>query len=144
MCFQSNAILLMLFHRNCSLAILHSHYCFLLCFSLSIQQCSINNDMLLENTKMTSVFSKASRLFLLCILAIMNLPEVWTIFWSNYLKKNMIGLCFQMSPSGHHSLSEFARVCESNFSNSMVSTSLMASKVTFNYQGNYCIEFVRD
>ena len=56
----------------------------------------------------------------------------------------MIGLCFQMSPSGHHSLSEFARVCESNFSNSMVSTSLMASKVTFNYQGNYCIEFVRD
>ena len=44
----------------------------------------------------------------------------------------------------HHSLSAFARVCESNFSNSMVSTSLKASMVAFNYQGNYCKEFVRD
>ena len=56
----------------------------------------------------------------------------------------MIGLCFQMSPSGHHSLSAFARVCASNVSNSMVSASLMASKVASKYQDNYCIEFVRE
>lgn len=99
----------------------------------STQQCSINNDiLLLENIKCHhSVFSKASSLILLCILAIMNLREVWTIFRSIW-KKYDRALFSDVSPLDiNHFWHSLDHVCTSIFSNSTVSSSLVASEMAF-------------
>lgn len=133
MYFQRNAILLMHFHQ-----LLPSNSPFTLLFCCvfpcgSTQQCSINNDiLLLENIKCHhSVFSKASSLILLCILAIMNLREVWTIFRSIW-KKYDRALFSDVSPLDiNHFWHSLDHVCTSIFSNSTVSSSLVASEMAF-------------